>query len=86
MLEESAHAGLSVIEKNGIVVTQVSAAASIFGYFTLNQWLAIGGFLLAVASFVFQVCCTLYFKSRHLELAKARFDADLKERDSDDSD
>ena len=84
MLEESAKVGLTAIEKSGITGTQVGAAASIFGFLTLNQWLAVGGFVLAVLSFIFQVCCTIYFKSKHLELARARFEADLEDKDTYD--
>lgn len=65
------------MEKSGMVGTQAGAVMAVFGGLTLNELLAIGGFLLALASFVFQVCVTVYFKQQHLALARARLAADL---------
>lgn len=86
MLDGGSNVGMTVIEKGTMASTQIGAAASVFGFLSLNQWLAIGGFALAVLSFIFQVCCTIYFKSKHLQIAEERFKADLQGKsDPDDS-
>ena len=72
------------MEKSGLVGTQAGAVMAVFGGLTLNELLAIGGFLLALASFVFQMFVTIYFKRQHLELARARLAADLSGRGEDD--
>ncbi len=72
------------MEKSGMVGTQAGAVMAVFGGLTLNELLAIGGFLLAAASFVFQVCVTIYFKRQHLALARARLAADLDEQGGGD--
>lgn len=74
------------MEKSGMVGTQAGAVMAVFGGLTLNELLAIGGFLLALASFVFQMFVTIYFKRQHLELARARLAADLDGRGGDDDD
>lgn len=74
------------MEKSGMVGTQAGAVMAVFGGLTLNELLAIGGFLLALASFVFQVFITIYFKHQHLALARARLEADLEDRGEDDGD
>lgn len=68
-----------MVERGGMVGTQVGGVMAIFGGMTLNEWLAIGGFMLACASFCFQVMVTIYFKQKHLRIAEARLQADLKE-------
>ncbi|MDO9007215.1 MAG: hypothetical protein Q7U80_03240 [Thiobacillus sp.] len=75
-----------MMERGGLVGTQAGAVMAVFGGLTLNEMLAIGGFLLALASFVFQVGVTIYFKHQHLQLARARLSADLENRDGDDDD
>lgn len=75
-----------MIEKSGMVGTQAGAVMAVFGGLTLNELLAVGGFLLALASFVFQVCVTIYFKQQHLSLARARLEADLDGRGGEDDD
>lgn len=72
------------MEKSGMVGTQAGAVMAVFGGLTLNELLAIGGFLLALASFVFQVGITIYFKHQHLALARARLAADLHEQGGGD--
>lgn len=74
------------MEKSGMVGTQAGAVMAVFGGLTLNELLAIGGFLLALASFVFQMFVTIYFKRQHLELARARLAADLDEQEGGDDD
>lgn len=74
------------MEKSGLTGTQVGAVIAIFGGLTLNELLAIGGFLLALASFVFQVFVTIYFKQQHLKLARARLAADIADKEGDDDD
>lgn len=68
-----------MVERSGMVGTQVGGVMAVFGGLTLNEWLAIGGFMLACASFCFQVTVTIYFKQKHLRIAEARLQADLKE-------
>lgn len=75
-----------MVEKSGMIGTQAGAVMAVFGGLTLNELLAIGGFLLALASFVFQMFVTIYFKRQHLELARARLEADLDGRGGDDDD
>lgn len=74
------------MEKSGMVGTQAGALMAVFGGLTLNEMLAIGGFLLALASFVFQVLITIYFKHQHLQLARARMAADLENKEDEDDD
>lgn len=74
------------MEKSGMVGAQVGAVIAIFGGWTLNELLAIGGFLLALASFVFQAFVTIYFKQQHLKLARARLAADIADKEGDDDD
>ena len=75
----------SAMERSGVAGTQVGGALALFGGMTLNELLAIGGFLLAVASFMFQVAVTLYYKQQHLKLAEARLAADLDDDGSGDN-
>lgn len=78
-----------VVEKSGtagITGASVGGVTSVLGALTLNDLMAIGGFVLAFVSVVFQVWATWYFKSRHLRIAEARLAADLKDRDGSDGD
>lgn len=74
-----------MLERSGMLGTQTGGIMAIIGGLTLNQWLSIGGFMLAVASFAFQVCVTLYFKFKHLKLAEERLRADLEKGEDDES-
>lgn len=75
-----------MVERSGMVGTQVGGVMAVFGGLTLNEWLAIGGFMLACASFCFQVTVTIYFKQKHLRIAEARLASDLADkRDHDES-
>lgn len=76
--------GEAAMERGGVVGTQVGGAIAFYGGMSLNELLAIGGFLLAVASFMFQVAVTLYFKQKHLKLAEARLAAELDPNGGDD--
>lgn len=76
--------GGKAMEKSGVVGTQVGGVVAVFGGLTLNEWLAIGGFMLAVASFAFQVFVTLLYKERHYRLAVARLEKDLDNKEADD--
>lgn len=78
--------GNAVAEKSGVAGTVSGAVMATAGSFTVNDWLAIGGFMLALVSVLFQVWATWYFKTRHLQIAEARLAADLKEAGGDDGD
>lgn len=72
------------MEKGSIAGTQIGGLLAVVGGLTLNQWLAIGGFLLALASFIFQAWISWYFKQKHYRLAELRLrneipDLDLRE-------
>jgi hypothetical protein len=54
------------------------------GSFTVNDWLAVGGFMLAMVSVAFQMWATWFFRTRHLRIAEARLAADLKDAGDDD--
>lgn len=69
----------TVIERSGMTGTQVGGLMAVAGGFTLNTWLGIGGFLIAILSFFL----TWYYKAKHYELAKLRLEAELKEMDED---
>ena len=70
----------AVIERSGITGTQVGGVMAVVGGFTLNTWLGIGGFAIALLSF----CLTWYYKQKHYELAKLRLEAELSQREEDD--
>lgn len=70
----------AVIERSGITGTQVGGLMAVVGGFTLNTWLGIGGFVIALFSF----CLTWYYKAKHYELARLRLQSDLAEREEDD--
>lgn len=78
--------GNAVVEKSGMAGTVSGAAMAAAGSFTLNDLLAIGGFMLALVSVLFQVWATWFFKTRHLKIAEARLAADLKGAGGDDGD
>lgn len=65
----------------GSVVGWLTASA---GALTLNDMLAIGGFMVALVSVSFQIWATWYFKSRHLKIAEARLAAELADTGEDD--
>lgn len=75
-----------MVEKSGVTGTVSGAAMAAAGSFTVNDWLSVGGFMLALVSVAFQVLATWYFKTRHLQIAEARLAADLKEAEGDDGD
>jgi hypothetical protein len=52
---------------------------AVVGGFTLNTWLGIGGFVLALVSF----SLTWYYKHKHYELARMRLESELAEREDD---
>ena len=58
----------TAVEKVGVVGTQIGGGMAIFGGLTLNDTLAIAGFLLALVSVVVQI----WYKERHYRLAKSR--------------
>lgn len=60
----------------GSVVGWLTASA---GALTLNDMLAIGGFMVALVSVSFQIWATIYFKSKHLAIAEARLRHDMEE-------
>lgn len=70
--------------QTGIAGSVVGWLTASTGAFTLNDMLAIGGFMVALVSVSFQIWATWYFKSRHLRIAEARLAADLKEVGADD--
>lgn len=65
----------------GSVIGWLTASA---GALTLNDMLAIGGFIVALVSVLFQIWATWYFKSRHLKIAEARLAAELADTGEDD--
>ena len=58
----------TVTEKLGVAGTQIGGGMAIFGGLTLNDTLAVAGFLLALVSVVVQI----WYKERHYRLAKSR--------------
>lgn len=75
-----------MVEKSGMVGAQAGGIMAVVGGFTFNEWLQIGGFMLALVSVMFQVWATWFFKIKHLKIAEARLAADLKETDGHDGD
>ena len=69
----------NIIERSGITGTQVGGGMAVIGSFTLNTWLGIGGFVLALVSF----SLTWYYKHKHYELARMRLESELAEREDD---
>lgn len=67
------------MENKVATVTYTSSVLTIFGGLTLNNWLAIGGFIVAVISMVAQITITIYFKQKHLELARQRVQQEKEE-------
>ena len=63
-------------EKTGVVGTQIGGIMAVFGGLTLNEWLAVGGFFLALISFIFQAWISWYYKERHYRLALAKLKED----------
>lgn len=79
----SVQIGNAMAEKSGVAGTVSGAAMATAGSFTVNDWLAIGGFMLAVVSVMFQVWATWFFKIKHLRIAEARLAADLAHTNDD---
>lgn len=77
---DKAHMGPAMVERSGITGTQVGGIMAVVGGFTLNTWLGIGGFVLALLSFV----VTWHYKRKHYELALMRLKADLAEKEEGD--
>lgn len=75
----------TIVERSGITGAQAGGLMAVVGGFTFNQWLQIGGFLLALFSVLFQVWATWYFKTKHLKIAEARLASDLAEKDDEDN-
>lgn len=69
-----------MLEKSSVAGAQTGGIMAVVGGFTFNEWLQIGGFLLALFSVLFQVWATWYFKTKHLKIAEARLAADLEEK------
>lgn len=78
--------GGAMAEKSGMAGSVSGAAMAAAGSLTLNDWLSVGGFMLAMASVLFQVWATWFFKTRHLRIAEARLAADLKEMEGRNGD
>lgn len=72
-----------MVEKTSIAGTQIGGLLAVVGGLTLNQWLAIGGFVMAVLSFVFQAWITWYYKEKHLKLAEIRLQNELRQQGHD---
>lgn len=72
-----------MVEKTSIAGTQIGGLLAVVGGLTLNQWLAIGGFLMAVLSFIFQAWITWYYKEKHLKLAEIRLQNELRQQGHD---
>lgn len=68
----------------GIAGSIVGCLTASAGALTLNDMLAIGGFMVALVSVSFQIWATWYFKSRHLKIAEARLAAELADTGEDD--
>lgn len=51
-----------VIEKATSIVTYSASGATVFGGITLNEWLGIGGFVIAAASFAFNIWFKMKYK------------------------
>lgn len=77
---DKAQMGQAMVERGGITGTQVGGLMAVVGGFTLNTWLGIGGFVLAMFSFFL----TWYYKKKHYDLALLRLKADLAEKEEDD--
>jgi len=75
-----------MVEKSGIAGAQAGGIMAVVGGFTFNEWLQIGGFLLALFSVLFQVWATWYFKTKHLKIAEVRLAADLADKGGNDGD
>lgn len=69
--------------QTGIAGSVVGWLTASTGAYTLNDLLAIGGFMVALVSVLFQIWATIYFKSKHLALAEARFRKDIAIDDDD---
>ena len=54
------------VEKSAAISTQVGAGLALFGGFTINEWAAIIGVFIGIASFAFNV----YISFRRLEIEK----------------
>lgn len=74
-----------MVEKTSIAGTQIGGLLAVVGGLTLNQWLAIGGFVMAVLSFAFQAWITWYYKEKHLRLAELRLQNELEHQDPEEA-
>lgn len=70
--------------QTGIAGSIVGWLTASTGALTLNDMLAVGGFMVALVSVSFQIWATWFFKSRHLRIAEARLAADLSDTGEDD--
>ena len=68
----------AMVEKSSIAATQIGGLMAVIGGLTLTQWLAIGGFMLAVVSFLFQAWITWFYKEKHYRLALMRAEHELR--------
>lgn len=75
----------AMVEKTSIAGTQIGGLLAVVGGLTLNQWLAIGGFVMAVLSFAFQAWITWYYKEKHLRLAELRLQNELEHQDPEEA-
>ncbi|MBU6950996.1 phage holin [Hahella sp. HN01] len=55
-------------EKSAVVTNYAASAITTVAGLTFNQWVALGGLLIGVATFVMNWC----YKQKHLELARKR--------------
>ena len=72
----------TAVEKLGVAGTQIGGGMAIFGGLTLNDTLAIAGFVLALVSVIVQI----WYKERHYRLAKARMVSSFPYDDKDELD
>lgn len=70
MIDKADVVGTHVLEKGGIAGTLSGAVMAAVGKMTLNDWLSLAGFMLAVFSVAFQMWATWYFKTKHLRIAE----------------
>ncbi|ASX25881.1 phage holin [Candidatus Williamhamiltonella defendens] len=64
-----------MIEKATVATTYTASAVTTMAGLTINEWVALGGFLMGVATFV----VNLWFKREHLNIERQRNQADGKD-------
>jgi hypothetical protein len=68
----------------GVTGSFVGWLTASVGALTLNDMLAIGGFMVALISVAAQIGMTWYFKSKHLAISQARLEKDLRDGGGED--